>query len=353
MSAAVRIGRIGGVPVSVDLWWGLITAVIGVAMYVRASAGADAVLVPVVVAAIGSLLVLGSVVVHEMTHAVVARRLGIGVVSVSLFVFGGYSELEGEPTSPRDELLVAGSGPLASLILAGLLALAGLAVRDGIVGGGEVLALLAVVNLAVAVFNLLPGMPLDGGRVLRSLVWRMTSDPDRATRIASWAGVAIGVAVSLSGIIGVVAFGTWIWLWNTAVGVFLVRVALESVRSTEQVAAGAVVDRDVPVVMRAESAGAAALRLAGRGADRPVAVVGRGRVVGIVDRAALEASPASSVGDVMQLLEPDDIVDANEPIGEVMRRLRGSARAVVVVRKGRTVGVLAASDFDDILRRTG
>jgi Zn-dependent protease len=355
VSGGVRVGRIGGVAVFVDLWWVLITLGIAAAMFVRVGPGSGSAAMPAVVSILGALMVLGSVLVHEVSHAIVARRLGIGVVSVSLFLFGGYSELEGEPARPRDELLVAGAGPAASLLLGAILAGLAAAVPESVTGAGEVLGLLAVVNLAVAVFNLLPGLPLDGGRVLRSALWRVTGDTDRATRLAARAGVVIGVLVAVSGVVAVWVAGTWVWLWNTAVGVFLVRVALDAGRSVAplEVPAGLVVERDVPTVSRLDSARAALARHGQRGPTRPIVVVGGGRVVGVVDGAALEGAPAAMVGDVMVPIERDDVVDAGTPVGEVLDLIRATGRAVVVVRRGRTIGVIGLSDIDSVMRRVG
>lgn len=355
MSGGVRLGRVGGVAVFVDLWWVLITLGIAAAMFVRVAPGSGSAALPAVVSIIGALMVLGSVLVHEVSHAVVARRLGIGVVSVSLFLFGGYSELEGEPARPRDELLVAGAGPVASLLLAATLAGLAVAMPESVTGAGEVLGLLAVVNLAVAVFNLLPGLPLDGGRVLRSALWRLTGDTDRATRIASRAGVGIGVIVAMSGVVAVWVAGTWVWLWNTAVGAFLVRVAIDADRTVAplEVPAGLVVERKVATVSRLESARSALARHGDRGPTRPIVVVGGGRVVGVVDGVALERTPAAMVGDVMVPLEREDVVDAGMPVGEALDRIRVTGRAVVVVRRGRAIGVIGPADLESVLRRAG
>ena len=212
-----------------------------------------------------------------------------------------------------------------------------------------------MVNLAVAAFNLLPGLPLDGGRVLRSALWRVTGDSARATRIASRAGVAIGALVAFSGVAAVWMAGTWVWLWNTAVGVFLVRVALEAGRSAAplELPAGSVVDRDVPAVSRLDTARSALAHHGGLQPARTIVVVGGGRVVGVVDAHALERSPAAMVGDLMVAIEREDVVDAATPVGEVLERVRRTGRAAVVVRRGRTIGVLGPSDVRVALREAG
>ncbi len=302
MSGGLPIGRIAGVPVVVDAWWAGISAFVGAAMFIRIYPGEGAsAVVPVVVAVVGSATLLVSVLVHELSHAIAARRLGIGVRSVRLFVFGGYSELEGEPSRPRDELLVAAAGPAASVVFAIVLAALAVVVPDAVTGAGDVLRLLAVVNLAVAGFNLLPGLPLDGGRVLRGVLWRVTGDPSRATVIAAWAGAAIGAAVVVWGLVSIALSGSWVWAWNIVVGAFLIKVAIDAVRSVRPLSlpAGAVVERDVPVAHRDELARAAFARLTGLDLDRPVVVTGAERVIGSVTRRDLDVPGERRVQDVM------------------------------------------------------
>ncbi len=158
--------------------------------------------------------------VHELSHAVTARRFGIRVRGITLFLFGGVAEIEGEVPTPAREFAVALVGPAVSLALGGVFAVATLwadrvPVLQGIVGT------LALVNLGVALFNLVPGLPLDGGRLLRAALWRLTGSYGRATRIASAGGRIVAAGLVVLGL-GLAAWADELaGLWYVPMGVFL------------------------------------------------------------------------------------------------------------------------------------
>ncbi|MEV6634584.1 site-2 protease family protein [Actinoplanes sp. NPDC051470] len=143
------------------------------------------------------LCLLGSVLLHELGHALTARRFGIGVRGITLELLGGYTEMDREAPSPRVDALVALAGPAVSLILGGLAALAYHLLPDRTIAG-EIAFQLAASNILVAFFNVLPGLPLDGGRALRALVWAIVRDRARATVVAGWAGRVIAVATAVA-----------------------------------------------------------------------------------------------------------------------------------------------------------
>jgi len=150
---------------------------------------------------ITSLLFFASVVAHELAHSLVGRANGIPVKSITLFIFGGISLMTKEATKAKDELLMAGAGPACSLALSGFFGLLWL-FTQGVVEPLAAMALwLAYVNLMLAVFNLIPGFPLDGGRVLRSLSWRITGNYRRSTQVATRVGQGVGYLFILGGIL--------------------------------------------------------------------------------------------------------------------------------------------------------
>jgi Zn-dependent protease/CBS domain-containing protein len=178
-----------------------------------------------IAAAITSILFFGSVLVHELSHSVVARARGLDVTSITLFVFGGVSSLGGEPRSAKDEFWIAIVGPLTSFAIAGLAALIWLAAREqGATVPQAIAGYLAYINVAVGIFNLLPGFPLDGGRVLRSAVWGAKGNMLAATRVAANAGrvvAAILIAIGILTVFGGALGGLWLavigwFLWNAA-----------------------------------------------------------------------------------------------------------------------------------------
>ena len=156
-----------------------------------------------------ALLLFGSVLLHELGHSVLASARGLRVESITLFIFGGVSNITKEPTTARDEFLIAAIGPVVSLVLAGLFWLVGQVVNAG-TPIGALVGYLAFTNLLLALFNIVPGFPLDGGRVLRSILWGTTGSLPRATQIASYVGQAFAfvlIAWGISRLLGGDVFG--------------------------------------------------------------------------------------------------------------------------------------------------
>lgn len=139
---------------------------------------------------------LGSVLLHELGHALTARRYGIGVRGITLELLGGYTEMDRDAPSPRIELLVSLAGPAVSAVLGAAAVAATIALPDHTLAN-QLAFQLAVSNVIVAVFNMLPGLPLDGGRALRAAVWAVTRDRHRGTEVAGWVGRAVAVGTAL------------------------------------------------------------------------------------------------------------------------------------------------------------
>jgi Zn-dependent protease len=202
-----------GIPVLVNLSWFLIlifvTSYLALNIYPNAAFAADSPyhddrVLHWAMAIASGVVFFGSILLHEMAHSIVALRQGIPVKSITLFMFGGVSEITGDPRRPRHEFLMAVVGPLTSLLIAGVFFVAwfltGFADDTPV---GIVVQWLFVMNLALALFNMAPGFPMDGGRVLRSIVWGITGNSIRATRVATLSGRSIGYSLM---IIGALAF---------------------------------------------------------------------------------------------------------------------------------------------------
>ena len=189
------------------------------------------------------LLFFVSLLIHELSHSVVARRCGIEIAAITLFLFGGVAEMKGEPESPKDEFLIAGAGPLASLVLALLFAVAAsLTVSDpALLLGDEELQMaklgvatticvwLSTINMMLAIFNLLPGFPMDGGRLFRAALWWRTGDLMRATEMAARVGSGFGWLFIGLGALQVFGGNLVNGLWMILIGWFIRRLALASV----------------------------------------------------------------------------------------------------------------------------
>ena len=163
-----------------------------------------------------SIIFFLSILAHEMSHSIVARRYGIGVSSITLFVFGGVSNLTKEPENSRQEFWIAIVGPLASFLMALIFAIAWYLLKPIEEGAAGVAVHLAAINLAIGIFNLVPGFPLDGGRVLRSVFWARKRNIVDATRLASTIGQGVAFAImALGGVVFVLGFwlsGIWLFL---------------------------------------------------------------------------------------------------------------------------------------------
>jgi Zn-dependent protease len=219
----LTIARIWGIPISVHVSWLLVFALIGGSLAVgyfpahRPEWGAP---IRWVLGALTSLAFFASVLVHELGHSRVALRNGIPIRGITLFVFGGVAQIGREPASPGAEFRIAIAGPLTSLALAALFG------GIGTVGGNvplvsEPALWLARINLAVALFNLLPGFPLDGGRVLRAAVWAWTGSFDRANRTAATAGEVLALALIGVGTLRAMGSDLVGGIWMALIGWFL------------------------------------------------------------------------------------------------------------------------------------
>ncbi|MGH9115068.1 MAG: M50 family metallopeptidase [Acidimicrobiales bacterium] len=211
MNDTVRLGRLAGVRVGLN--WSLIAMMVLVAggladnrfAYQAPGYGVGAYALAGALTAVGLLV---GVLLHELGHAIVARRFGLEVDGITLSWMGGVTRIEGEAATPSVELVIAGIGPLVSAVFGGVLWLARIGAESAGAGSLVVAALgwLAVINVVLAVFNLLPAAPLDGGKVLHALVWAPTRDRWRATRVAAGAGVGFGALMVVAGFVMLARF---------------------------------------------------------------------------------------------------------------------------------------------------
>ena len=236
MGGSFRLGRVLGIPVEINGSWIVIFIILTIILSQRFSdANLDW---PAAqrwgVAIVMAVLFFLSVLAHELSHSLVAVRKGIPVREITLFIFGGVSRLAHEPRRPFTEFTVAVVGPLSSLILSGIFGGVWYLLGAGHSTLEVILFLLAWTNLTLAVFNILPGYPLDGGRVLRAAVWGLTGSHRRATQIAVRAGQTIGVLTVLAG----VPMGLFVdvidGIWIALVGGFLFSAATASYPKPDQ-----------------------------------------------------------------------------------------------------------------------
>lgn len=366
MGAGWRVGRIAGVEIRIDQSWALIALLITYSLYLQfsdtykeLSTGAAAAL------AIGAaLLFFGSVLTHEMAHAVMARRRKIPVRGITLFIFGGATHAKVESRGPADEFLISVVGPLTSLALGGVFAvidLAGRAVLPDPVAGA--FGYLGWVNIVLAVFNLLPGFPLDGGRVLRSAVWKATNSLSKATRIASIAGqtvgfllVAVGVMFLLQGYVGNA-------IWLAFIGWFLAQAArstyeeLQVRRILEGVDAEDVMARNLVAIPADITLEEAVERHFMRYDHGGFPVEDQGQTVGFISLRGVKKVPredwgSRTVRESMGGLDDQVTVSPDMRMDRVLAKLQdGEINRVLVMEDGEVIGIITPTDVARWLQR--
>jgi len=294
------------------------------------------------------LLVFGCVLLHELGHALVARRYGIRTRDIILLPIGGVARLERMPDRPQQEVVVALAGPLVNVVIAALLASILWATRTAYPPGG-LLGWLLSVNLVMIVFNLIPAFPMDGGRVLRALL-AMHMPYVRATRIAA----TIGQAIAL--LFGVIGFFYNPMLMFVALFVFLAaseEQALVRTRSTMSGLPARAAMLSEFEVLRAEEPLQRAVDLLMSGSQQEFPVLEDGRPVGVLTRQDLlrGLQRGGATSPVREAVERDGLVaDPGEPLEDVFRRMRERGRsAVPVVSGGDLVGLLTIENVGDLL----
>lgn len=226
--------RIAGIPIYIDASWLLIFAFVSWTLatgYFPGRLPGASALAYGLMGFVSALLLFVCVLSHELGHSLLAKASGIPVARVVLFVFGGVAHIGSSPRRPLTELKIAIAGPLVSLGIAALclwLSAVWVPQTYGQQIAWAILRYVATVNIALIIFNLLPGLPLDGGRILRAILWALTKDPRKATRISATVGQGLGIALIVMGAFWLVR-GDWInGMWYGFLGMFLRQAACAS-----------------------------------------------------------------------------------------------------------------------------
>lgn len=354
MGAGVRLGAIFGIPIRASYSWFVIVALLTWAMasaYEPAQYSRWPSAVNWALGLVTSLFFFASVLAHELAHSLVSRRLGIPVHGITLFIFGGVSQIAREVTSPRTELLVAIVGPLCSIGIAILFALVWLAVAPFNRPLAAFASSLAFMNLTLGLFNLLPGFPLDGGRVLRALVWGSTGSMPGATRLAARTGQTIGYLLILGGLFLALRGDLMNGLWLVFVGWFLENVAASSYRQAglsqtlRGLTARDVLSGEYPTVSRALFLDTAVEEHVLPSHRTWFLVTDQERLVGLlalpqIKRVRRSLWPTTTVQEAMIRIDRLALArPADEALGLLERMEQTGIPAMPVVDDGRVVGV--------------
>jgi Zn-dependent protease len=362
----IRIGTLLGAPLTVSGWWFVIAALITLffAPQFRDSRpdlpdGAEYALSATLV-----VLLYVSVLLHEIGHGVAARAFGIPVVRIRLDVLGGVTEMSRSAGTPGREAVVAGAGPAVSILL-GVLGLVGFVAAPD----GSLLRLItgqvAVVNLFVSVYNLLPGLPLDGGSLLRSLVWGLTGRRSTATVVAAWSGRVVAVFTAFLPFLLAVWLDTppsplsIVWFLVIAASIWAGATATllqERMRATLTTLTVGGLMRRVTTAWGSEPLSVVAPRVAAAGAAGAVVVDADGRPTGLVSEPAVRATPQErwnevTTSTVARRIEPGRLVSVDLSGEQLVEHVTaaGFTEYVVVRPDGTAAGLLLLADLDAAL----
>ncbi|HEY40291.1 MAG TPA: CBS domain-containing protein [Dehalococcoidia bacterium] len=368
LRGGIPLGRVFGISLKLNYTWFIIFALVtwSLTVYYFPDAFPEwSTVTSLVAGIITSLLFFCSVLAHELMHSIVAQKLGIPVHSITLFVFGGVSQMSEEPKTPKDELRIALAGPLTSIALGLIFGAIWYWLNPQYEFVLGIAFWLFWINLALAAFNLIPGFPLDGGRVLRSILWWRNKDLQKATKIASNIGRGVGYLFIFGGVF-LVFQGLWInGFWLALIGWFLENAA---VGSYQQVAllgmlqghtAREVMTRDCPAIppgLTLDELVNEHVLTTGR---RCFPVTTDSRVLGLVTLSDIRAVPRSAwptkrVSEAMTPLEKMKSVSPDDDLSKVLRYLtEGDINQVVVLDNGDIAGVIGRDNLLSFINLRG
>jgi Zn-dependent protease len=361
---SIRVGRLAGIPIGVQPLWlaivALITWSLGAVYYPDEVAG----IAPAAAYALGllsALLLFASILLHELGHALVARRNGVEIEEIDLWLLGGVARMAGYPKTAGAELRFALAGPAVTLAIGALFAAVAVALPGSAPAAlRAVVEYQAVINLAILGFNLVPAFPLDGGRVARALIWGHSGDLSRATEIAAKIGRGFGFAM-----IGIGVGGTLIGaiggIWLALVGFFVIVAARaeENGLRVREALSGREAGRlmtcpatTIPAETNVKDAIAGYFVRLGHPA---FPVVADGRLLGLVDLDAARRVPlarrATTTAGEISLRRPSLVIDEHQDVAELLARpdFQELGRAVVLTSSGE-LGIVSISDVEAVMR---
>ena len=368
MRDSFSLGRISGIRVGVNWSVLVIVALLAYGLAVGefpAAAPRHPVAEYVAAAVVTAVAYMGSLLAHELAHSLVARRNGLQVEGITLWLLGGVSQLRGEVKDPGAEVRVAGVGPLVSLLLGGAFLLVAWLVHAAGVRGVVVVALawLGGINVLLAVFNVIPAAPLDGGRLLRAVLWRITGDRLKAAVWSARSGQVFGWALVVVAASLVLVRRDYSWLWFALLGWFLISAATsESQQAVIQSRLRTVPVRQImtpdPVTVPASVTVAQfQADYLPRHRHSAFPVVADGRTVGLVTTHRINQVPTgergqTTLGDVACPLSEVAQAAPDEPVADVLPRLNACSESrALVFTDGHLTGIVSPTDISRALER--
>ena len=369
MKSNIKLGKIKGIEIGLHYSWFIIAALIAFSLggrfhQVNPTWSTGRVWFA---ALLTSLLFFVTLLLHELAHSLVAQARGLKVKSITLFALGGVSQIEEDAPDAKTEFWVAIAGPLASLVI-GFVCLAIAAAlgwhpaTEPHTAVSAVLVWLGYINVGLGIFNLIPGFPLDGGRVFRAVIWAITKDADRSTRIAARVGQAVALLFIVYGIWSFFRGAGFNGLWMAFIGWFLMDAAQSSYAQVEVTSAfrgmpvSEVMSRDCAVVDRGVSLQEFVDTYVLRTGERCFAVEDRGRFVGIITLRDIGAIPrdrwgSTTVREAMRPLEELHVITPDTPVLDALKIMASNdVNQLPVVANGTLQGVVSRSHLMQILQ---
>ncbi|MBS0015371.1 MAG: site-2 protease family protein [Arthrospira sp. SH-MAG29] len=366
MNGSIRVGNLFGIPFFINSSWfivlGLMTLSYGGSLAVQfPQLGMG---LPWLLGLVAALLLFASVVAHELGHSFVAIQQGIEVKSITLFLFGGLASLDKEAKTPGNAFWIAIAGPAVSLALCGVFVAIAL---SSVVGGpvGAIVNLLAYINLALALFNLIPGLPLDGGNVLKSIVWKITGNQYKGIVFASRVGQGFGWLAIIYGLLPVLISGSFPNFWTVLIGWFLLQNAGALAqdarlrdRLSEYTAADALIPNHSVVSANLSLRELANEYIIGKPQARRFLVTDdNGQLIGQIQVDDLKLVPTSQwpLVSVQELIQPVDLkitVEAERSLLDVVALLEEQKiDELPVFRNGVLVGLIQKASIRNLLEQ--
>lgn len=367
MNGSIRVGSLFGIPFYINPTWFLVLGLVtwsygeGLAAQFPYLLSAS----PYLLGLVTALLLFSSVLAHELGHSFVAIKQGIKVDSITLFIFGGLASLEKESETPAAAFWVAIAGPAVSLVLFGILTTLGFAAHlTGPVAA--ITAVLAGINLSLGLFNLIPGLPLDGGNILKAIVWKVTGNQYKGVKIASIVGQGFGWVAIASGLLPIVLNGSFDNVWNLLIGSFLLQNAGKSAqyaRVQERLTGLTVADAVTPnspmihedITLREF---VDQRTLTGSNWQKFLVTNESGHLVGELALDALKDVRSdrwahTPVSEIMQSIEPSTIIISDRPLLQAIEQLESKKVTTLSVTNhdGVLLGLLEKASVINLIHR--
>ena len=364
MRGNISLGRVFGIPLRLHYTWFIIFALVTYSLVFYTVDQPYPIGQRIILGILTSVLFFASIVTHELAHSILAIRNNIPVKEITLFVFGGVSQITKEATHPRAELTIAIVGPLTSLALAGIF----YGLHLLLAGTQQILAAslmqwLALINVILAVFNLIPGFPLDGGRIFRALVWHRTHDYHRATRVATKVGQGIAYAFIAGGIALILVLQLWLnGMWLIFIGWFLNDAARASYQQVllhdalMGITARQVTDYSCPLIPPHTSLTELVQQYVLPTGRNCFLISWGTELEGMVTLQQIKEVPrthwaTTTVQDIMTPASKLKVAYADQDILSVLQQMNGeNANHIAVIEAGKVIGIINREDIARFLR---